>query len=123
MPRVQFKEDVALPFGGEAQFFKAGAWYTIGSAHVALLKRNKTPYIEEGTEPEPVEEVEVEVIQQPESEYNEDLLAAIDMLVSESEKYDFTADGTPKASALKRLLGYSVNNEERDRHWQYFLNN
>ena len=120
MPRVQFKEDTALPFGGEAQFFKAGAWYTIGSAHLAMVERKGIPYIEEGVELEPVE-VKQEEIKQPVIEYDQDLIAAMEALIEESDPRDFTADGAVKSSSIKRLLGRKVSTEERVSHWQYVL--
>ena len=128
MPRVQFQQDTALPFGGEAQFFKAGAWYTIGNAHFDLIKRNKLVFIEEGVEAEPEVGVEIgviaapEAIQQPESEYDEDILAALEILVDESEPHDFvTTTGLPKKRSVERVLGRNISQDEVKRHWKYVL--
>ena len=132
MPRVQFQQDTALPFGGEAQFFKAGAWYTIGNAHFDLIKRNKLAFIEEGGEAEPEVKVELEVeteiiaapevIQQPDSEYDGDILAALEILVDESEPHDFvTTTGLPKKRSVERVLGRNISQDEVKRHWKYVL--
>jgi hypothetical protein len=113
MPRVKFTTAVSLPFGGEGRFFKADTWYTIGSAHLTLLKRNNTLFQEEGAEQPPPP---------PEAEpYDSEILAAIHLLIDNGDPDNFHADGTPTNEALEQQLGSSITNEQRLLHWDYVL--
>lgn len=119
MPRVQFQEDTALPFGGEARFFKAGAWYTLGTAHLNLIKRNKLSYIEENA----VEtDMPVEAkAPAPEEQLDEEILEAMETLITKSNPSDFTSAYVIKSKALRRELGYPISVEARDKHWEHLL--
>lgn len=73
-----------------------------------------------------VEPTAVETPKQPEViEYVEpkgDVLAGIEKLVEKADPEDFKADGTPKASALNRVVGRNVSTEDREAAWEAFLN-
>lgn len=52
----------------------------------------------------------------------DDVVAGVEKLVELSNPDDFKADGTPKASAVNRVVGRNVSSEDREAAWTAFLN-
>lgn len=52
----------------------------------------------------------------------DDVVAGIEKLVELASPDDFKADGTPKASAVNRVVGRNVSSEDREAAWTAFLN-
>jgi hypothetical protein len=51
----------------------------------------------------------------------DDVVAGIEKLVEQANPEDFKADGTPKASAVNRVVGRTVSTEDREAAWDAFL--
>lgn len=51
-----------------------------------------------------------------------EVLKGIEDLVELSDPMDFKADGTPKATAVNRVVGRVVRTDEREAAWEAFLN-
>lgn len=51
-----------------------------------------------------------------------DILAAIEQLVAQNERKDFTAAGTPSVKAVEREVGYDVDAREVQAVWQQYNN-
>jgi hypothetical protein len=51
----------------------------------------------------------------------DDVIAGIEKLVENADPEDFKSDGTPKASALNRVVGRNVSAEEREAAWNTFI--
>jgi len=65
------------------------------------------------------DEIDFEVPEDP--KLNEDVIEAIEKLVESANPDDFKADGTPKASALNRVVGRTVSTDEREAAWEEFI--
>lgn len=51
----------------------------------------------------------------------DDVINGIEKLVQFADPEDFKADGTPKASAVNRVVGRTVSTEDREAAWEAFL--
>jgi hypothetical protein len=51
----------------------------------------------------------------------DDVITGVEKLVELGDPDDFKADGTPKASALNRVVGRNVSPEEREAAWEAFI--
>lgn len=51
----------------------------------------------------------------------DDVIDGIEKLVQFADPEDFKADGTPKASAVNRVVGRTVSTEDREAAWEAFL--
>jgi hypothetical protein len=65
------------------------------------------------------DEIDFEVPEDP--KLNEDVIEAIEKFVESANPDDFKADGTPKASALNRVVGRTVSTDEREAAWEEFI--
>ena len=68
---------------------------------------------------------EVEVPKQPElsdQDRGQAILAAVELVAEGNVRTDFTAGGTPKASAVSRVTGFEVFTREVNIAWQEFHN-
>jgi hypothetical protein len=72
--------------------------------------------------PEPVKAVDVPAVEEFEEVRTlDDVITGIEKLVEGGDPEDFKADGTPKASALNRVVGRQVSTEDREAAWEAFL--
>lgn len=62
------------------------------------------------------------VSRRPESqaEVEEVVFAAFEQIVLGNQREDFAATGVPHAKALERILGFKMDNKERDALWQAY---
>ncbi len=51
----------------------------------------------------------------------DDVVTGIEKLCEEGDPEDFKADGTPKASAINRVVGRNVSPEDREAAWGLFI--
>lgn len=51
----------------------------------------------------------------------DDVINGMEKLVQFADPDDFKADGTPKASAVNRVVGRTVSTEDREAAWEAFL--
>lgn len=51
----------------------------------------------------------------------DDVINGIEKIVQFADPEDFKADGTPKASAVNRVVGRTVSTEDREAAWEAFL--
>jgi hypothetical protein len=51
----------------------------------------------------------------------DDVINGMEKLVQFADPEDFKADGTPKASAVNRVVGRTVSTEDREAAWEAFL--
>jgi hypothetical protein len=51
----------------------------------------------------------------------DDVVTGIEKLCEEGDPEDFKADGTPKASAINRIVGRNVSPEDREAAWGLFI--
>lgn len=75
----------------------------------------------EAKEPEPVSEPAPETEVAEVIEPQDDVLTGIEKLVEAANPEDFKADGTPKASAVNRVVGRNVSTEQREAAWEAFI--
>lgn len=75
----------------------------------------------EAREPDPVVEFPPEVKVVEVIEPQDEVLAGIEKLVEAADPEDFKADGTPRASAVNRVVGRSVTTEQREAAWEAFI--
>jgi|TARA_R110000823_G_scaffold238382_2_gene363716 hypothetical protein len=67
-------------------------------------------------EEEKVEEAEI-VVEVEDNSRSEKLEAAIQQIIDNGDPKDFTTDGMPKQSVIKKVFGEQVTSEERDETW------
>lgn len=56
-------------------------------------------------------------------EREKDLLAAVELIVGQNSRKDFTGAGVPSTDAMTRVLGYDIGAAERNAIWQVYCNN
>jgi hypothetical protein len=64
------------------------------------------------------EEVVVVVAEEP----NDDLVQALEKMMDEGKPDNFKADGSPKAAAVNKAMGESIDSDTRDAAWEAVLN-
>ena len=67
-------------------------------------------------------QVSIQIIESEDVQPADDVMTGIEQLVTSANPDDFKADGTPKASALNRVVGRTVTTNEREAAWEAFIN-
>lgn len=84
----------------------------MGARQVGTITRTVAPAT-------PVEASDVEAFEEVKT--LDDVVTGIEKLVEKADPEDFKADGTPKASAVNRVVGRNVSTEDREAAWEAFL--
>lgn len=69
-----------------------------------------------------VEETVTVTVEEPAVEPSADLIDAMNALIEQANPDDFKADGSPKAAAVNRVAGRTVQQDEREQAWEQALN-
>jgi len=69
-----------------------------------------------------VEETVTVTVEEPAVEPSADLIDAMNALIEQANPDDFKADGSPKATAVNRVAGRTVQQDEREQAWEQALN-
>lgn len=69
-----------------------------------------------------VEETVTVAVEEPAVEPSTDLIDAMNALIEQANPDDFKADGSPKAAAVNRVAGRTVQQDEREQAWEQALN-
>jgi len=111
--------------GGTAVLFEAGVPREIAD-EIGLLaiqmgaKEYNDKYVEEETA-EIVEFEEVTVVQEP-VQLDEELVTCLEKMMDEGDPKNFKTDGYPKAAAVSKALGRTVDTDAREAAWESILN-
>jgi|TARA_R110002124_G_scaffold83339_1_gene218220 hypothetical protein len=114
--------------GGTAVLFEPGVPREIAD-EIGLLaiqmgaKEYTSKYVEESAAEEAefedvVEDVAVPTKVQP----NEVLTTALERMMDEGDPKNFKADGYPKAAAVNKIMGETINSDVREAAWESILN-
>ena len=102
---------------GAAIVFEAGVETEISSEVGLVALQMGAKEVKEGkTESEP--EVVVEATDEP----SDDLVQVLEKMMDEGDPDNFKADGTPKAAAVNKAMGKTVDSDARDAAWESVLN-
>ena len=111
--------------GGTAVLFQAGVPREIAD-EIGLLaiqmgaKEYNDKYVEEQNAEEAVFE-EVIVVQEP-VQLDVELVTCLEKMMDEGDPKNFKADGYPKAAAVNKSLGRTVDTDAREAAWESILN-
>lgn len=111
--------------GGTAVLFQAGVPREIAD-EIGLLaiqmgaKEYNDKYVEEQNAEEAVFE-EVIVVQEP-VRLDEELVTCLEKMMDEGDPKNFKTDGYPKAAAVNKALGRTVDTDAREAAWESILN-
>ena len=83
-------------------------------------KEYNDKYVEEETA-EIVEFEEVTVVQEP-VQLDEELVTCLEKMMDEGDPKNFKTDGYPKAAAVSKALGRTVDTDAREAAWESILN-
>jgi hypothetical protein len=56
------------------------------------------------------------------SEVSDDLVQALEKMMDEGNPDNFKSDGSPKAAAVNKAMGESIDSDARDAAWEAVLN-
>lgn len=126
--KIVSSEDLRVTtMGGTAVLFEAGVPRDI-SEEIGLLaiqmgaKEYDAKYIEEQeAEVAEFEEVVEEVVPEP-VQVDTELVTLLEKMMDEGDPKNFKADGYPKAAAVNKALGRSVDTDTREAAWESILN-
>jgi len=111
--------------GGTVVLFEAGVPREIAD-EVGLLaiqmgaKEYNDKYIEEQNAEEAVFEEIIDV--QESAETDDELVTILEKMMDDGDPKNFKTDGYPKASAVNKALGRTVNTDAREAAWESILN-
>jgi hypothetical protein len=128
MKIVSSKSLRVTTMGGTAVLFEPGVPREIAD-EIGLLaiqmgaKEYTSKYVEESAAEEAefedvVEDVAVPTKVQP----NEVLTTALERMMDEGDPKNFKADGYPKAAAVNKIMGETINSDVREAAWESILN-
>lgn len=83
----------------------------MGARQVGAASSAPAPAVKESPKVEEIEEVKS----------LDDVVAGIEKLAEIGDPEDFKADGTPKASAVNRVVGRNVSTGDREAAWDLFI--
>jgi len=123
--KIVSSEDLRITtLGGTAVLFDAGVPREI-SDEIGLLaiqqgakELTDAAVVEEEIDVSVVEEVAVEETVQLDSE----LVTALEKMMDEGDPDNFKTDGYPKAAAVNKAVGRTVNTDAREAAWESILN-
>jgi len=111
--------------GGTAVLFEAGVPREIAE-EIGLLaiQMGAKEYNDKVVEEETAEVVEFEeeiVVQEP-VQLDEELVTCLEKMMDEGDPKNFKTDGYPKAAAVNKALGRTVDTDAREAAWESILN-
>jgi|TARA_B110000444_G_scaffold260900_1_gene309837 hypothetical protein len=102
---------------GAAIVFEADVETEVSSEVGLVALQMGAKEVKEGeTKSEP--EVVVEATEEP----SDDLLLTLEEMMEEGDPDNFKADGTPKAAAVNKAMGKTIDTDTRDAAWESILN-
>lgn len=118
--------------GGTAVLFEAGVPREM-SEEIGLLaiqmgaKEYTSKYVEESAAEEAdfedvVEDVVGDGAVPTKVQPNEVLTTALERMMDEGDPKNFKADGYPKAAAVNKIMGETINSDAREAAWESILN-
>lgn len=111
--------------GGTAVLFEAGVPREIAE-EIGLLaiqmgaKEYNAKVVEEETAE--VVEFEEEIVVQEPVQLDEELVTCLEKMMDEGDPKNFKTDGYPKAAAVNKALGRTVDTDAREAAWESILN-
>lgn len=111
--------------GGTAVLFEAGVPREIAE-EIGLLaiqmgaKEYNAKVVEEETAE--VVEFEEEIAVQEPAQLDEELITCLEKMMDEGDPKNFKTDGYPKAAAVNKALGRTVDTDAREAAWESILN-
>jgi hypothetical protein len=111
--------------GGTAVLFEAGVPREIAE-EIGLLaiqmgaKEYNAKVVEEETAE--VVEFEEEIVVQEPVQLDEELVTCLEKMMDEGDPKNFKTDGYPKAAAVNKALGRTVDSDAREAAWESILN-
>ena len=111
--------------GGTAVLFEAGVPREIAE-EIGLLaiqmgaKEYNAKVVEEETAE--VAEFEEEIVVQEPVQLDEELVTCLEKMMDEGDPKNFKTDGYPKAAAVNKALGRTVDTDAREAAWESILN-
>jgi hypothetical protein len=111
--------------GGTAVLFEAGVPREIAE-EIGLLaiQMGAKEYNDKVVEEETAEVVEFEeevTVQEP-AQLDEELVTCLEKMMDEGDPKNFKTDGYPKAAAVNKALGRTVDTDAREAAWESILN-
>jgi len=110
--------------GGTAVLFEAGVPREIAE-EIGLLaiQMGAKEYNDKYVEEESAEIAEFEEVVVPEQvQPDEDLVTCLEKMMDEGDPKNFKTDGYPKAAAVNKALGRTVDTDAREAAWESILN-
>jgi hypothetical protein len=109
--------------GGTAVLFQAGVPREIAD-EVGLLaiQMGAKEYNDKYVEEEKAEVVEFEEVAIETAQPNEDLVTCLEKMMDEGDPKNFKADGYPKAAAVNKAMGKTIDSDAREAAWESILN-
>jgi hypothetical protein len=111
--------------GGTAVLFEAGVPREIAE-EIGLLaiqmgaKEYNAKVVEEETAE--IAEFEEEIVVQEPVQLDEELVTCLEKMMDEGDPKNFKTDGYPKAAAVNKALGRTVDTDAREAAWESILN-
>lgn len=132
MKIVSSKSLRVTTMGGTAVLFEAGVPREM-SEEIGLLaiqmgaKEYTSKYVEESAAEEAdfedvVEDVVGDGAVPTKVQPNEVLTTALERMMDEGDPKNFKADGYPKAAAVNKIMGETINSDAREAAWESILN-
>jgi hypothetical protein len=109
--------------GGTAVLFQAGVPREIAD-EVGLLaiQMGAKEYNDKYVEEEKAEIAEFEEVAIETAQPNEDLVTCLEKMMDEGDPKNFKADGYPKAAAVNKAMGKTIDSDAREAAWESILN-
>jgi tetrahydromethanopterin S-methyltransferase subunit B len=111
--------------GGTAVLFEAGVPREIAE-EIGLLaiQMGAKEYSDKVVEEETAEiaEFEEEIVVQESVQLDEELVTCLEKMMDEGDPKNFKTDGYPKAAAVNKALGRTVDTDAREAAWESILN-
>ena len=109
--------------GGTAVLFQAGVPREIAE-EIGLLaiQMGAKEYNDKYVEEEKAEIAEFEEVAIETAQPNEDLVTCLEKMMDEGDPKNFKADGYPKAAAVNKAMGKTIDSDAREAAWESILN-
>ncbi len=109
--------------GGTAVLFEAGVPREIAD-EVGLLaiQMGAREYNDKYVEEDKAEVAEFEEVVIETAQPNEDLVTCLEKMMDEGDPKNFKADGYPKAAAVNKVMGKTIDSDAREAAWESILN-
>lgn len=109
--------------GGTAVLFQAGVPREIAD-EIGLLaiQMGAKEYNDKYVEEEKAEIAEFEEVAIETAQPNEDLVTCLEKMMDEGDPKNFKADGYPKAAAVNKAMGKTIDSDAREAAWESILN-